>query len=80
MAILIFKIHIRFIVLFYFFLSSSSSASGMILLKNNQILLVLADFALQEQPEDNLIFILGRGIMTHIPWPLSQSNPWNCII
>ena len=22
----------------------------------------------------------GHGIMAHTPWPLSQSNPWNCTI
>ena len=51
-------------------------------IKNNQeIFLDLADFALQEQPEDNQwSLFLGHGIMAHIPWPLSQSNPWNCII
>ena len=44
-------------------------------IKNNQeILLDLADFALQEQPEDNSLWslFLGHGIMAHIPWPLSQ--------
>ena len=51
-------------------------------IKNNQeILLDLDDFALQEQQEDNLMApVLEHGIMAHIPWPLSQSNPWNCII
>ena len=47
------------------------------------MLLDLADFALQEQPEDNLMMAissLGHGIMAHITEPLSQSNPWNCII
>ena len=50
--------------------------------KNNQeILLDLDDFALQEQEEDNLMApVLGHGIMAHIPWPPSQSNPWNWII
>ena len=33
-----------------------ASASGIILIKDNQILLDLADFALQEQPEDNRPF------------------------
>ena len=48
---------------------------------NQEILLDLTDFALQEQPEDNLMVAISRGgIMDHIPWPLSQSNPWNCII
>ena len=40
---------------------------------NQEILQDLAEFALQEQPEDNLM-------AAHIPWPLSQSNYWNCII
>ena len=42
----------------------------------------LADFALQEQPEDNLVGSLFTrpGIMAHIPRPLSQSIPWNCMI
>ena len=45
------------------------------------MLLDHADFALQEQAEDNLMFFfLEHGIMAHIPWPLSQSNPSNCII
>ena len=50
-------------------------------IKNNQeILLDLADFAVQEEPADNLmVAILGHGIMADIPWPLSQSNPSNCI-
>ena len=40
-----------------------------------EILLFLADFALQEQPEDNLAAkFRGHGTMAHIPWPLSQSN------
>ena len=48
---------------------------------SQEILLDLADFALQERAEDNLIIaFLVRGIMAHIPWPLSQSNPWNFII
>ena len=35
-----------------------------------------ADFTMQEPPEDN--FKNGRynGSYT-VPWPLSQSNPWN---
>ena len=40
------------------------------LLKNNQeILLDLADFTLQEQPEDNLMvaLFLGHGIIADIP-------------
>ena len=43
---------------------------------NHKILVDLADFALQEQLEDNLMasFFLGHGIMAHIPWPRSQSN------
>ena len=52
-------------------------------IRNHQeILLDLADFILQEQPEDNLMIKLfvGHGIMAHIPWPLSQSKRWNCII
>ena len=57
-------------------------------IKNNQeMLLDHADFALQEQAEDNLMVswsLLEHGIMAHIhghvPWPLSQSNPLNCII
>ena len=54
-------------------------------IKNNrEILLYLADFALQEQLEDNLMIAKclehGTCILAHIPWPLSQSNPWNCII
>ena len=52
-------------------------------IKNNQeLLLDLADFALQEQPEENLMVGISRAwynLMFHIPWPLSQSNPWNCI-
>ena len=59
-------------------ISYPTSASGII---NQEILLDLADFALQEQPEDNLMPLFhGRGIMAHIPWLLSQSNPWNYII
>ena len=37
-----------------------------------------ADFALQEQPEDNLMaaVFLGHGVMAHRPyWLLSQANP-----
>ena len=45
------------------------------------MLLDLADFALQEQADGNLmVAFLEHGIMAHIPWPLSQSNPWICII
>ena len=46
------------------------------------MLLDHADFALQEQAEDkfNGRFFLEHGIMAHIPWPLSQSNPSNCSI
>ena len=50
------------------------------LIKNSQEkLLDLADFALQEQPEDNLMITIFRAgyIMAYLPWPLSQSNPWN---
>ena len=44
------------------------------------MLLDRADFALQEQPKDNLIGTnFGHGTMAHIPWPLSQSNPWKII-
>ena len=44
-------------------------------------MLYLADFALQEQEEDNLMVAFREhGIMAHIPCPLSQSNPLNCII
>ena len=49
-------------------------------IKNSrEILLDLADFALQEQTEDNFN---GRhfSAIVYIPWPLSQSNPSNCII
>ena len=51
-------------------------------IKNNQeILLDVADFVLQEQPEDNLMVTISRTwLMAHIPWKLSQSNPWKCII
>ena len=46
-------------------------------IKNNQeILLDLADLALKEQPWP---LFHGHGIMAHIPWPLSQPNPWNGI-
>ena len=45
------------------------------------MLLDHADFALQEQAEDNLmVAFLEHGIMAHIPRPLSRSNSWNCII
>ena len=38
-------------------------------MKNNQeILLDLADFALQEQPEDNLMVAISR----HVYWPLEN--------
>ena len=44
--------------------------------KNHQeILSGLADFALHEQPEENFMVTISQ-----IPWPLSQSNPWNCIM
>ena len=44
-------------------------------IKNKQeILLDLADFALQEQPDNLMVAIF------HVPWLLSQLNPWNCII
>ena len=54
-------------------------------IKNNQeTLLDLADFALQEQPEDNsMSLFLGHGIMAHTYTMAAkpmQSNPWNCII
>ena len=44
-------------------ISYPTSASGIIvLLKNNQeILLDLTDFAVQEQPEDNLMFAISRS-------------------
>ena len=50
---------------------------GPIVIENSQeILLDHADFALQEQPEDNLIVALSRhGMGPHIPWMLNQSNP-----
>ena len=37
---------------------------------NQEILLDIADFALQVQPEDNLMVaqFLGHGIMAHIPY------------
>ena len=54
-----------------------TSASGII--NNQEIMLFLADFVLQKQQEDTSLF-LGHGIKAHIPWPLCQSNPWNCII
>ena len=46
-------------------------------IKNSQeILLDLADFALQEQPEENSMVPISRAwYNAHIPWPLSQSNP-----
>ena len=48
---------------------------------SQEILLDLADFAMQELPESVKWFLfLRHGIMAHIPWPLSQSNSWNCII
>ena len=34
-------------------------------------------------PQQRLVIepiFLRHGIMSHIPWPPSQSNPWNCII
>ena len=46
------------------------------------MLLDPADFALQEQPEDNLMVavFLGHGVMADKPyWLLSQPNPWNFI-
>ena len=43
-------------------------------IKNNpEILLDMADFTLQEQPEDNQWLIYHERA-------LSQSNPWNCIM
>ena len=53
------------------------------LMKNNQeILLDFADFALQEQPEENLIVAIFWAwyITAHIPRPISQSNLWSCNI
>ena len=46
-------------------------------IKSQEILLDLADFALQEQPEDNIMVAISRAcrIMAHIPWPLNQSKP-----
>ena len=64
-------------------ISYPTTVSGIIVLNNQEILLDLADFALQEQPEDNLMVAISRAWyneMAHISWPLSQSNPWNCII
>ena len=71
---------------------SNKRESGIIVfIKNNpEILVNLAEFALQKKKqqqqkqnkktEDHLICaILGHGIMAHtcMPWPLSQSKPWN---
>ena len=41
-----------------------------------------ADFALQQTGRRQIKgpLFLEYGIMAHIPRPLSQSNPWNCII
>ena len=41
---------------------------------NHEVLLDIGDFALQEQPEDNLMVAFSQAIYR------SQSNPWNCII
>ena len=51
-------------------------------IKNHQqILLDFADFPWLEQPEGNLMDTISRVCkMAHIPWPLSQSKRWNCII
>ena len=50
-------------------------------IKNDQeILLDLANFTLQEQPEDNNGLISRAWYNgSYIPWPYSQSNHWNCI-
>ena len=37
------------------------------------------DFALHVRPQNNLRLFLGHDIKADISWPLSQSNPWNCI-
>ena len=63
-----------------------TNTSGIIIIvlitKNNQeILLDLADLALQEHPEVMChLSLVHRITLAHIPWLLSQSNPWNCII
>ena len=46
------------------------------------MLLLPADFALQEQPEGNLMVALSRVycIMANVAWPLSQRILWNIII
>ena len=61
---------------------TSASAWNNCFIQNKQEkLLDLVGFALQEQPNGNLwSLFLGHGIMAHIAWPLSQSNPLNCII
>ena len=59
-------------------ISYPTSVSGIIVLLkiNQEILLNRADFAWQKQPEDNLMCLfLGHGIMAHISWPVSNSNP-----
>ena len=43
---------------------------------------LLANLLLSRKKTENQKAILrslfpGHGIMAHIPWPLSQSNPWN---
>ena len=41
------------------------------------MLLALAEFTLQQRPEDDFItLLLVHGVMTDIPWPPSQSKLW----
>ena len=47
-------------------------------IKNNQEkLLDLADFALQEQPEENLMIAISGALYNG---SYTMSKPWNCII
>ena len=58
-------------------ISHLTSVSDIIVKNNQEILVDLADFA---DFADFADLFLGHGIMVHVPWPLSQSNPWNCAI
>ena len=75
------QVGVSHLVCYNHLISNKREWNNCFIKNNEQILLDLADFASQEQPEDNLMVATYQALYrAHITWPLSQSNPWNCII